>query len=331
MADIPPPATPAPAAPPISEQRDPWLRPFFNSTEIRAGWRLLLFVVLIVLISFGLIQLGRLVNRPKAPPLTEISTRFLLVGEGTRFLVVLLATFLMARFESRPMRVFGLGFRAGFGRNFWIGTLWGFGALTALLLVLRACHAFYFGHVVLHGGQVLKYAILLGIGFLLVGLGEEYTLRGYPQFTLTTGMGFWPAAVVTSAIFTWLHTGNPHENPLGLFQVFLIGMFFCLTLRRTGSLWFAVGFHAGWDWGQSYLYGTPDSGLLAPGRLMASSHAGPVWLSGGSVGPEGSALTLALYVLVVVLFHFVYRKAAVYPDPAGIKTPRPEEATPQNL
>jgi membrane protease YdiL (CAAX protease family) len=327
MADIPPPApppeSPAPAQPDLGH------RIFFNSAEIRPGWRLLLFVALIVVISFALIQLGRLANRPKAAPITEISTRFLLVGEGIRFLVVLLATFLMARFEARPMRVFGLGFHCGFGRNFWTGTLWGFGALSVLLVVLRASHAFYYGHVVLHGVQIIKYAILLGIGFVLVGLGEEYTLRGYPQFTLTTGMGFWPAAVVTSAIFTWLHTGNPGENPLGLFQVFLVGMFFCLTLRRTGTLWFAVGFHAGWDWGQSYFYGTPDSGLLAHGRLLASSHAGPVWLSGGSVGPEGSALTVVLYALVVVLFHFVYRKDAVYPDPEGIKTPTLREVAPQ--
>lgn len=323
MADIPSPIPP--------QEPDLGRRIFFNSVELRAGWRLLLFCVVISLTSLGLAQLSRLANRPNAPPLTEISTRFLLVDEGTRFLVVLFAAFVMARFERRPLPVFGIGLGRGFGGNFWIGALWGFGALTLLLLVLRATHAFYFGHVVLHSAQIIKYAILLGIGFLLVGLGEEYTLRGYPQFTLTTGMGFWPAALVTSAIFTWLHTGNPGENRLGLFQVFLIGIFFCLTLRRTGSLWWAGGFHTGWDWGQSYFYGTPDSGLLAHGRLMASSHAGPEWLSGGSVGPEGSVLTLFLYVLVVLLFHFVYRKAAVYPDPAGIKTPLPQEPTPQIL
>jgi hypothetical protein len=62
---------------------------------------------------------------------------------------------------------------------------------------------------------------------------------------------------------------------------------------------------------------------------MASHHAGPDWLSGGSVGPEGSALTVILYVLVVVLFHFTYRKAAVYPDPAGVKTPLPAAAAPE--
>jgi membrane protease YdiL (CAAX protease family) len=88
------------------------------------------------------------------------------------------------------------------------------------------------------------------------------------------------------------------ESTLGLVEVGLTGLILCLSLWYTKSLWWAVGFHAGWDWGQSYFYGTPDSGLLIEGHLLASHPAGnPLW-SGGTVGPEGSPLVVLLLVMV---------------------------------
>ena len=82
----------------------------------------------------------------------------------------------------------------------------------------------------------------------------------------------------------------------------LIGFFFCLTLRRTGNLWFAVGFHASWDWGETYLYSVPNSGTAAPGHLLTSSFHGSPWLSGGSVGPEGSVFVFVIIAGLWVVF-----------------------------
>jgi membrane protease YdiL (CAAX protease family) len=93
----------------------------------------------------------------------------------------------------------------------------------------------------------------------------------------------------------------------------LIGFFFCLTLRRTGDLWFAIGFHASWDWGESYLYSVPDSGGKAPGHLLHSSVQGPAWLTGGSAGPEGSVFLFLLLVVLWVFFDRIYPEAK-YPS-----------------
>jgi len=79
-------------------------------------------------------------------------------------------------------------------------------------------------------------------------------------------------------------------------------MFFCLTLYRTGNLWFAVGFHALWDWGQTYLYSVPDGGTMEPGHLMRPSFNGPDWLTGGSVGPEASLLCFVVIAAVALGF-----------------------------
>ena len=93
---------------------------------------------------------------------------------------------------------------------------------------------------------------------------------------------------------------------MGILGAMVIGFFFCLTLRRTGNLWFAVGFHAAWDWGESYFYSVPDSGGMAPGHLLRSSLQGPHWLTGGTVGPEGSVFLFVLLALMWVVFDRVY-------------------------
>jgi membrane protease YdiL (CAAX protease family) len=221
------------------------------------------------------------------------------------------------------MECYGLALHGAFGKYFWLGALWGFGALTVLLTILRACHSFYFGEEALHGWEIASYALLWGVAFLFVGLLEEYKYRGYAQFTMTTGIGFWPAALLLNSFFAFSHRGNEGENWIGLLDVAASGLFWALTLRRTGTLWFAVGFHAAWDWAESFFYGTPDSGYLARGHLLNSSVQGPSWLSGGSVGPEGSFLSILLLLVLAILFHFCFRSESKYPLAECAKPPGP--------
>jgi len=54
-----------------------------------------------------------------------------------------------------------------------------------------------------------------GLAFLLSGLAEEFLFRGYAQFTLTTGMGFWPSAFLLSGLFGLVHASNGGENRFG--------------------------------------------------------------------------------------------------------------------
>jgi hypothetical protein len=77
-----------------------------------------------------------------------------------------------------------------------------------------------------------------------------------------------------------------------------------LSLWRTGSLWWAIGFHTSWDWAQSFLYGVPDSGLIAQYHLLATHPVGKPILSGGSTGPEGSIFIVAILVLISLIILF---------------------------
>jgi len=152
----------------------------------------------------------------------------------------------------------------------------------------------------------VKFALLWGIGFVFVGMYEEFLFRGYAQFTLASGMGFWPAALLLSGLFGAIHLSNPGEGWVGALSVFVFGIFACFTLRRTGSIWFIIGFHAASDYAETFIYSVPDSGMLATGHLLNSNLHGPRWLSGGSIGPEGSLMSFVIFAFAFAAFHKMY-------------------------
>jgi membrane protease YdiL (CAAX protease family) len=142
--------------------------------------------------------------------------------------------------------------------------------------------------------------------FMAVGLYEEFAFRGYVQFTLTQAIGFWPAAVALSILFGAVHWANPGETPAGIFGVVLSGLFWCFTLHRTGTLWFAISMHASFDFGETFLYSVPDSGAIFPGHLSSATLAGPTWLTGGSAGPEASIFDFLVILAFFYIFHRLY-------------------------
>jgi hypothetical protein len=215
----------------------------------------------------------------------------------------------MSMLEDRRFGTYGLPRALAFGAKFWQGAVWGIAMISAIVFLIRAFGGFSFGDLALHGSKLLGYAVLWGIVFILVGIFEEFLFRGYAQFTLATGIGFWPAATLLSAGFGAVHLHNVGEDKVGALSVFVIGMFFCLTLWRTGNLWFAVGLHAAFDWGETFLYSVPDSGLVAPGHLLNSSLHGRAWLTGGMVGPEGSVMSFMVVGITAIIFVLVYPKS----------------------
>ncbi len=121
------------------------------------------------------------------------------------------------------------------------------------------------------------------------------------------GAGFWQAAWVTSTLFGFLHV-RPGENWFGVFSAAAVGFLCCVSVRLTGSAWWAIGCHAAWDWAETFFYGTANSGLVAPGHYLTTTPAGnPLW-SGGAAGPEGSLLVIGAMLLWLVVLLVMYRR-----------------------
>jgi uncharacterized protein len=307
----PPPGEP-PFGPPVPSfpQRHGGI--FLGPHGLRSGWRALIFIAPII--PFVILQIMATFTRSSSNNAPEFSPQLVIISEVISLILLFGPLFIISRLEKRSLGSYGLPFRRAFKSTFWMGAVLGFVSLTALLLAIHAFHGFYLGNLALSGSVLVKYALLWAIAFLLVGLWEEYFFRGYPQFVLTRGMGFWPAAIVTSVFFGVLHGTNRGESPVGLAAVVAVGLFFCLTLRRTGDLWFAVGFHAAWDYAQTFLYGVPDSGQPAVGHLFNSRLEGPKWLTGGSVGPEASWLVFVDLALAAFVVTRLYPETK-YPEP----------------
>jgi CAAX protease family protein len=281
---------------------------FRGPNGIRAGWRVLLFLAIVAALFLVLVMglrfaRGR-INPGGASQLTPTGTG---LSEAAIFLFTSIAALIMARIEHRKYGQYGLPARSAFKKDFWIGTLVGFLAISGALLGIFAFHGFRITGLAIHGGTIASATIAWSLAFVMVGLAEEFAFRGYLQFTLTTGMGFWPSAILLSSLFGLAHAGNPGESIPGLISVVLFGLLFCLFLRRTGNLWWAVGFHAGWDWGQTFFYGVPDSGIPPFHNLFGCMFHGPRWLTGGTVGPEASVFTPIVLAIVAVLFARQYR------------------------
>lgn len=291
-----------------NSQPDPLREVFFNERGLRPGWRLLIAIALFYGITFGVFSAIQLIaGRPRGgiTPSTQIPPAVI------QFLIVALVSWIMSRIERRSMSEYGLPLKGSRATLRFVRgcVLWGFLPLTLLLLTMRALHVFYFGNLALHGGQVWYWAGAWGVFFILVGLNEEYTIRGYLLYTLAEGIGFWPASIVMAALFGVLHTFNGGETRIGIIMTVVFAMFAAITLRYTGNLWLAVGAHAGWDWGESYFYGVNDSGIQLPGHLLNPQIQGPAWLNGGSTGPEGSILALVLLTAMSILFVLLYKRS----------------------
>jgi uncharacterized protein len=297
------PASPSPTpAPPAPNTL------FRGPDGIRSGWRVAIYLVLAAVVGFLIVLIAGLLARGRNLQVTQITPLGTMLSEAAIFLGTAIPALIMARIEHRKFGDYGLPGQSMLGRNFWIGVVVGFVSISACLLGIFAFGGFRLTGFGIHGSAIPAATLSWAIAFLIVGLAEEFSFRGYLQFTLTTGMGFWPSAFLLSALFGLAHSRNPGESNAGLVSVVLFGLLFCLFLRRTGNLWWAVGFHAGWDWGQTFFYGVPDSGMIPYHNLFNCAFAGPRWLTGGTVGPEASIFTPIVLVIAAIVFSRVYRE-----------------------
>ena len=142
--------------------------------------------------------------------------------------------------------------------------------------------------------ELWKYAAAWAVLAFLGALLEDFLYRGYLLFTLATGIGFWPAAIVTSLLMGGLHYFNPNGHGLGPVSATMYCLVTVLVLRRTGDLWMPLGIHSAWAWGEIYFYGVPDSGYPANGHLLDARFHGSSLLTGGGFGPGGQHLYFGL-------------------------------------
>ncbi len=314
-------------------------RIFRGADGLRAGWSLLIFLLLIGALIVPTIPIFRhqlahqTTQTHSATHHQERGVSDTITQDGVLFIVVLLSSLVMSYLERRPFAAYGLGATPRAPWQFITGLLWGLLFLSLLVFLLQSTHLLVFDARLLSSPDAICFAAEWSLGFLFVGLFEEYFLRGFLLFTLARGLsaiyalvlktpyrdafGFWTAATLLAFVFGLGHRSNPGESAIGLLTAGFAALVFSYSLWRTGSLWWAIGFHAAWDWAQSFLYGVADSGIMMQHHLFASHPVGQPLLSGGLTGPEGSIFVLPVLLLAT---------AAIWTTLAQVSRPAP--ATP---
>src|SRR5712692_10382101 len=266
-------------------------RIFFNSRGLRAGWRLLIFFGIFVGLGFLANWIIPKIFHPKERPfLDPVGT---IVDELQALIQVLIATWIMARIERRRFPNYGIPIRNAFGVDFRVGLAWGAASTSLLVGLIAAFGGYRILGLALHGGAIWYFFGLWIIANLLA--------------TLADGIGFWPASILLTIGFGALHYFlKPHERWEDFVSTGLLGLFVCLTLRRTGSLAFAIGFHAAFDFANLFVWSGQSAREYAVGHLLEIRWQDPQWLTGGLLGPEASWMVFVVITLMFVIFNRHY-------------------------
>ena len=257
--------------------------------RLRAGWRAALFAVVFVAALFV------------AGVLASLTGQVFSVALGVAIQAAATggATWLMLRWmEARPFVAVGLAWRRESSAELGWGFAGGIGLVGGLTAVEWGIGAIRFEGKT--GGEGASVFVALGMltGLIILGASyEEVLFRGYAFQRIIEGTNGTVAIAVSSAVFGWLHMSNPHATDLSTVNTVLAGVLLGLAYLRTRALWLPIGFHFGWNWMLAVL-GHPVSGLeVAELPWRVAPVAEPVWLHGGSYGPEGGIVATGGLIL----------------------------------
>lgn len=273
---------------------------WFRSPEdgrLRAGWRILLFFVLLAGISVAL----QLTTRAMLGSLPAGGTLVF----GLIAVAATVAVYLARRFLDRKSFVsLGLGNAA----IAWKDLAFGFalsGTMAASIFLLMWVSGLVTGVRLTWGDGGMTAALLLAalVPTIFIGYWEELVTRGYLFQNMREGMGPGLAIVVSCLLYGFMHAANPNASVLSTVIIMLFGFLRLYGYLATGLLWLSMGMHIGWNFFQGPVFGYAASGQASAEVLLSHSPAGPEWLSGGAFGPEASVLMIPVVIAALLVMH----------------------------
>ena len=274
-----------------------WAVPFLGFIFIMAGQ----IIGLVPAVSTGLLDPEQIVTYPSI-----LYMLFVIFG------VIMLPLWLWLKFyEKRTFSSIGMTVSPGIRKHSLQG--YGFGLLMAVTSVVAIWAI---------GGYGVETAsiwapsfipvVLLMFGFLVQSSVEEIVFRGWMLSRVSVRYGLWAGVIVNSVVFMLMHldfSGEETFDPIyiAIFVVMTMAfsVFTSFLVIRQKSVWGACAWHAAWNWSFITWFGLPTTGItLNVNPLfvdLANQKHMPSWLTGGSVGPENSIITMAVLVLACVL------------------------------
>jgi uncharacterized protein len=285
----------------------PFLKTIFLSPDeprLRAGWRLTIQLVLMLVLLIGGGILISLLARPLG--WNTSGTLYFVLNSVVNLFAITVSIYIARRFLDR-LSFISLGFKldrrvlpdllAGIVITFVM-----MGLIYLAMTLLGWLHfngtAWQFDPLPIVLGLVLLYLFQ----FIAVGWQEELLSRGYQLQTLASGMNLFWGVLISSAVFGLLHLGNPNATWVSAAGIFFAGLFLALGYLRTGQLWLSIGLHFGWNFFEGVVFGFPVSGT-ASYPLLRINVSGPAIWTGGAFGPEAGLIVLPALALGALLIY----------------------------
>lgn len=155
------------------------------------------------------------------------------------------------------------------------------------------------GHYQFLGISAAHYSLRLFMVLAVAALIEDLFTRGLILRELENWLGTHIAIAIVMLIETW-HVFNDNSNLFSLFIDLIWGFTMSMLFVYTKRVWLPFFFHLGWNFAQPF-YGSNLTGLDSMGTIIQSRFEGPVLLTGGRIGIEGSIIT-TLFLLSIGMF-----------------------------
>ena len=276
--------------------------------KLRPLWRAVLFFVLAYwLLPFALDPVATLVA-DRFGIREDLSAGSIALNEIENLIVALIATAIFARYERRRIDSYGLPVKHALGSRTWDGVAMGIVMAGGVALGMYLLGGMQVHGLATHGAALLVAALAWLGANICVGLAEELWFRAYWLQTLWKSIGFWPASIVIALFFAADHYFfKAGENLWDVITLVSLSLLMCYSVLRSGTLWFAVGFHVAFDYMQLFVIGSPNGNRVPQGRFLDVSFNGPDWLTGGVLGTEASFLMYPLIALAWLYVWWRYR------------------------
>lgn len=141
--------------------------------------------------------------------------------------------------------------------------------------------------------------------FLLLLAGavqEELVFRGMIFRLLERVLGSWIALVLSALAFGLIHLFNPGATLVSTLAITLTGgVIMAAIYLLTGSLWWAIGLHLGWNFFEGSIFGVEISGQSGYENFFSATLTGQEIWTGGAFGPESGLVAILIVGSVGIL------------------------------
>lgn len=287
------------------------MKKWFKNKEgrLRSGWKIILafglmniltgiLIVPIILLMFTKVGANHIsVNVTMNDPTASILMML------AQLLGVIITVWICLKLEKKIWRDVGISSLRSQGGNLFFGLFLGAISITFVTLIMAVTKQITLTPVKVNP-QLLKIIGMYFVGFIFVAANEELFFRGYVISSLKQTKSYPVIYIVSCLIFGLAHTSNPNVHPLGILNIFLIGLLFTHMFIQTKSLWMSMGYHLTWNFFQGNIIGFNVSGTKGNG-FFHIKESDNIW-TGGSFGAEASIWTTVVILLTFWITNFYF-------------------------